>query len=175
LGGVLAGYVAAKGAFHGPASYIRSGAPSRTHSPLQGAAAGYAPVGGYGFPRGHSPVLMSGVMPTVAELERHYYELHEHRNSLVDFLDRTDRLIAGVKRGLDEMRGSSDGAAPQQQQQSQQQQPASDAQAPPQTEASNGGATPSVPLQVTRSSPGSPGSGRDNVWPVSTAADSVRD
>jgi GATA-binding protein len=103
LGGVLAGYVAAKGAFHGPASYIRSGAPSRTHSPLQGAAAGYAPVGGYGFPRGHSPVLMSGVMPTVAELERHFYELHEHRNSLVDFLDRTDRLIAGVKRGLDEM------------------------------------------------------------------------
>lgn len=172
LGGVLAGF--AKGAFHGPASYIRSGAPSRTHSPLQGAAAGYAPVGGYGFPRGHSPMLMSGgAMPTVAELERHYYELHEHRNSLVDFLDRTDRLIAGVKRGLDEMRGSSDGAAPQQQ--SQQQQPASDAQPPPQTEASSGGPAPSVPLQVTRSSPGSPGSVRDSVWPVSTAADSARD
>jgi GATA-binding protein, other eukaryote len=174
LGGVLAGYVA-KGAFHGPASYIRSGAPSRTHSPLQGAAAGYASVAGYGFPRGHSPMLMGGVMPTVAELERHYYELHEHRNSLVDFLDRTDRLIAGVKRGLDEMRGSSDGAAPQQQSQQQQQQPASDAQPPPQTEASNGGAAPSVPLQVTRSSPGSPGSGRDSVWPVSTAVDSARD
>jgi len=179
LGGVLAGYVAAKGAFHGPASYIRSGAPSRTHSPLPGAAAGYVPVGGYGFPRVHSPVLMSGVMPTVAELERHYYELHEHRNSLVDFLDRTDRLIAGVKRGLDEMRGSSDGAAPQQpqqQSQQQQQQPASDAQPPAQTETtSNGGAAPSVPLQVTRSSPGSPGSGRDSVWPVSMATDSARD
>lgn len=171
LGGVLAGYVAAKGAFHGPASYIRSGAPSRTHSPLQGAAAGYAPVGGYGFPRGHSPMLMSGVVPTVAELERHYYELHAHRNSLVDFLDRTDRLIAGVKRGLDEMRGTSDGAALQQQQPP----PPSDAQEPPQTEASNGGAAASVPLQVTRSSPGSPGSGRDSVWPVSTAADSARD
>jgi hypothetical protein len=78
---------------------------------------------------------------------------------------------------LDEMRGSSDGAPPQQQQQQsqQQKQPASDAQAPPQTEASNGEATSSVPLQVTRSSPGSPGSGRDSVWPVSTAADSARD
>ena len=73
------GIVAAKGAFHGPASYIRSGsgASSRTHSPLQGAATGYAPIGMYGFPRGHSPVLISGVVPTVAELERHYYELHE--------------------------------------------------------------------------------------------------
>ena len=175
LGGVLAGYVA-KGAFHGPASYIRSGAPSRTHSPLQGGATGYTSIGGYGFPRGHSPMLMSGVMPTVAELERHFYELHDHRNRLVEFLDRTDRLIAGVKRGLDEMRGSSDGAAPQQQtQQQQQQQPASDAQAPPQTEASNGGAAPSAPLQLTRSSPGSPGSGRESVWPVTTAADSARD
>ncbi len=177
LSGVPAGYVAARGAFHGPASHIRSGsgAPSRTHSPLQGAAAGYAPVGGYGFPRGHSPVLMSGVVPTVAELERHYYELHAHRNSLVEYLERTDRLIAGVKRGLDEMRGSSDGAAPQPPQQQQQQpQPASDTQAAPQTEASNG-AAPSVPLQVTRSSPGSPGSGRESVWPVSTAADSARD
>ncbi len=177
LTGVLAGYVAAKGAFHGPASYIRSGsgAPSRTHSPLQGAAAGYPPIGGYGFPRGHSPVLMSGVVPTVAELERHYYELHEHRTSLVDFLERTDRLIAGVKRGLDDMRGS-DGAAPQPPQQQQQQpQPASDGSAPPQTEAPNSGAAPSVPLQVTRSSPGSPGSTRESVWPVSTAADSARD
>jgi GATA-binding protein len=175
LSGVLAGYVAAKGAFHGPASYIRSGAPSRTHSPLQGAAAGYAPVGGYGFPRGHSPVLMGGGLPTVAELERHYYELHEHRNGLLEFLERTDRLIAGVKRGLDEMRSSSDGAAAQPPQQQQQPQPASDGQAPPQPEASSSGTAPSVPLQVTRSSPGSPGSGRESIWPVSTAADNARD
>lgn len=171
LSGMLAGYVA-KGAFHG-SSYIRSGAPSRTHSPLQGAAAGYPPVGGYGFPRGHSPVLMSGVVPTVAELERHYYELHEHRSSLVGFLERTNQLIAGVKRGLDEMRGSSDGAAqPPSQQQQPQPQPASDSQAAAQTEASTSGTAPSAPVQVTRSSPGSP---RESVWPVSTAADSARD
>ena len=174
LSGVLAGFVAAKSSFHGPASYIRSGsgAPSRTHSPLPGAAAGYAHVGGYGFPRGHSPVLMNGVMPTAAELERHYYELHEHRNGLLEFLERTDRLIAGVKRGLDEMRSSSDGAPPQPPQQSQPQ-PASEV--PPQAEASNSGTAPSVPLQVTRNSPGSPGSVRESVWPVSTAADSARD
>lgn len=181
LTGVLAGYVTSKG----PASYIRSGAPSRTHSPLQGATAGYPPVGPYGFPRGHSPVLMSGVVPTVAELERHFYELHEHRSSLVEFLDRTDRLIAGVKRGLDEMRGSSDGAAPQQPSQPQQQQPQpqpqsqtqppSEGQVQAQTEASSGGTAPSVPIQVPRSSPGSPASGRESVWPVTTGADSARD
>lgn len=178
---VLASYVAAKGAFHG-SSYVRSGAPSRTHSPLQGAAAGYAPVGPYGLPRGHSPVLMSGVVPTVAELERHYYELHEHRSSLVEFLERTDRLIAGVKRGLDEMRESSDGAAPQQPSQPQQQQqpqpqpqPPSESQAQAQTEGSNGGTAPSVPIQVPRSSPGSPRSGRESVWPVTTGADSARE
>ena len=178
LSGVLAGFVAAKSSFHGPASYIRSGsgAPSRTHSPLPGAAAGYAHVGGYGFPRGHSPVLMSGVMPTAAELERHYYELHEHRNGLLEFLERTDRLIAGVKRGLDEMRGSSDGAPSQPpQQQPSQPQPASEGQAPLQAEASNSGTAPSVPLQVTRNSPGSPGSARESVWPVATAVDSARD
>jgi GATA-binding protein len=177
LSGMLAGYAAAKGAFHGPASYIRSGAPSRTHSPLQGATVGYAPVGGYGFPRGHSPVLISGVVPTVAELERHYYELHEHRSGLLEFLDRTDRLLAGVKRSLDEMRGSTDGAAPQQPSQPQQQQqpqPASEAQAEPQPETSNGGTAPSAPIQLPRSSPGSPRSGRESVWPVTTA-DSARD
>jgi GATA-binding protein len=177
LSGMLAGYVAAKGG-----SYIRSGsgAPTRTHSPLHGATAGYAPVGGYGFPRGHSPVLMSGVVPTVAELERHYYELHEHRNGLLEFLERTDRLIAGVKRGLDDMRGSTDGAAPQQPsqpQQPQQQQPqaTSEDQAQPQVETSNGETAPSVPIQLPRGSPGSPGGGRESVWPVTTGADSARD
>ncbi|KAF8269692.1 hypothetical protein EI94DRAFT_925024 [Lactarius quietus] len=182
LSGVLAGYVAAK-AFHGPASYIRSGAPSRTHSPLQGGATGYGTVGGYGFPRGHSPVLMSGVVPTVSELERHYYELHEHRSGLVEFLERTDRLIAGVKRGLDEMRGTSESAAPQPQQQPQapplqtqaQPQTTSDGQAPSQNEGTDGAAAPAVPLQPPRSSPGSPRSGRESVWPVSTAVESARD
>ena len=179
LSGVLAGYVAAK-AFHGPASYIRSGAPSRTHSPLQGGAAGYGAMGGYGFPRGHSPVLMSGVVPTVAELERHYYELHEHRSGLMEFLERTDRLIAGVKRGLDEMRGSPENAAqqtPQAQPPQTQAQPqaTSDGQAPSQNEGTDGAAASSVPLQPPRSSPGSPRSGRESVWPVSTATESARD
>lgn len=183
LSGVLAGYVAAKSAFHGSASYIRSGAPSRTHSPLQGGAAGYGSVGGYGFPRGPSPVLMSGVVPTVAELERHYYELHEHRNGLVEFLERTDRLIAGVKRGLDEMRGPSESPVQQVQQQAQPQQaqpqaqpqPTSDGQAPSQNEGTDAPAATSVPLQLPRSSPGSPRTGRESVWPVSTVTESARD
>ncbi|KAH9000148.1 hypothetical protein EDB92DRAFT_1829605 [Lactarius akahatsu] len=182
LSGVLAGF--AKTAFHNPASYIRSGAPSRTHSPMQGGATGYGPVGGYGFPRGHSPVLMSGGVPTVSELERHYYELHEHRNGLMEFLERTDRLIAGVKRGLDEMRGSSESttqppqqqAPPQQSPPQTQAQPTSDGQAPSQNEGTDGAAAAaSVPLQLPRSSPGSPRSGRESVWPVSTATESARD
>lgn len=181
LSGVLAGF--AKTAFHNPASYIRSGAPSRTHSPMQGGATGYGPVGGYGFPRGHSPVLMSGGVPTVSELERHYYQLHEHRNGLMEFLERTDRLIAGVKRGLDEMRGSSESttqppqqAPPQQSPPQTQAQPTSDGQAPSQNEGTDGAAAAaSVPLQLPRSSPGSPRSGRESVWPVSTATESARD
>jgi GATA-binding protein, other eukaryote len=173
----LAGYVAAKGAFHSSASYIRSGsgAPSRTHSPLQGGAAGYPPVGGYGFPRGHSSVLMSGVVPTVAELERHYYELHEHRTGLLEILERTERLIAGVKRGLDEMRASSDGTTQQQQQPQQPPQQASDGPAQPQSETSNNATAPSASLPLARSAPGSPGGGRESVWPLTTDADSARD
>ena len=172
FGAALSGYVPGKGAFHSSASYIRSGsgAPSRTHSPLQGGAAGYVHAGAYGFPRGHSPVLMSGVVPTVAELERHYFELREHRNRLLEFLERTEQLMTGVKRGLDDMRASSDGTT-----QPQQPQQTSDGQAQPPSEASNNGAAPSVPLPLPRSAPGSPGGGREGVWPVTTVAESARD
>lgn len=174
MGGPMApGYASApggKGAFrdvHGHPSYLRSGsgAPSRTHSPLSGPANAvppYAPMGmpgmmmgGYGFPRGHSPVMLSGV-PTAAELERHYFELHEQRRGLVEMLEKTDRIMAGVKRGIEEMRaGGSDG-----QQQGQQQQ------------GSPNGPAPSVPLQ--RSASGS-GSARESVWPVSVQAEAARE
>jgi hypothetical protein len=75
------------------------------------------------------------------------------------------------------MRGSTDGAAPQQpsQPQQQQQQAASEDQAQPQAEAPNGDMAPSVPIQLPRSSPGSPRSGRETVWPVTTGADCARD
>ncbi|KAG2357271.1 hypothetical protein BDR07DRAFT_1420938 [Suillus spraguei] len=91
-----------------PSSYMRSGsnAPSRTHSPLNpglaAPGAGYVlppPHGmghGYYGPLGHSPRLM-------IELRQHYLELHEQRKRLEEMIQKTDALMAGVKRGLDEM------------------------------------------------------------------------
>jgi GATA-binding protein len=112
-------------------------------------------------------VMPAGGVPSVAELERHYHELHEHRRRLEEVLERTDRMMLGVKRGLEEMRGAQpaggaghEGAgsasAPQQQQDSQQQQ---------QPTASSPTA-PAVPLP-TRTSPGAK-ERRDgpSIWPV---------
>ena len=102
-------------------SFIRSGsnAPSRTHSPLNpNAGSGYVlppPHGvGHYFSQhhafgGHSPpphdfngVLLSNV-PNANELRQHYLELHETRKRLEEMIEKTDRLMAGVKHGLDEM------------------------------------------------------------------------
>ena len=106
-----------------PSSYIRSGsnAPSRTHSPL-------GPAGGSGYvlppPHGINqyypstpPTDMSTLMvaagvalgglgiPSYMDLERHYVELTEQKRKWEEMMERTDRLMAGVKRTLDEMRG----------------------------------------------------------------------
>jgi GATA-binding protein len=39
------------------------------------------------------------------DLERHYFELSEQKRKWEEMMERTDRLMAGVKRTLDEMRG----------------------------------------------------------------------
>lgn len=41
-------------------------------------------------------------MPTRAELEKHYADLRAERTRLEDMLRRTDVMLAGVKRGIDE-------------------------------------------------------------------------
>jgi len=109
-----------------PSSYIRSGsnAPSRTHSPLGPAGSGSG--GGYVLPPPHGlgqyypstpPGDMSSLMvaagvalgglgiPSYMDLERHYFELSEQKRKWEEMMERTDRLMAGVKRTLDEMRG----------------------------------------------------------------------
>ncbi|KAG9036009.1 putative electron transfer flavoprotein subunit [Tulasnella sp. JGI-2019a] len=53
-----------------------------------------------GYPRLSPPVTV----PTIAELERHYAELRLERKRIEDMLHRTDVMMAGVKRGIDEMR-----------------------------------------------------------------------
>ncbi|KAJ7262130.1 hypothetical protein C8J57DRAFT_1719668 [Mycena rebaudengoi] len=124
------------GAFAGQAAAnaMRGGSvstpPSRggAGSPALGAGAGYVlpPVraGGY-YHEGENGVASgsgssvngngmgmggSGV-PTLEELERHYFQLHEQRRKTEEMLRETDRLMAGVKRGIDEMRAGGGGAA----------------------------------------------------------------
>ncbi|KAG8214956.1 hypothetical protein J3R82DRAFT_8348 [Butyriboletus roseoflavus] len=106
-------------------SYLRSGsnAPSRTHSPLNpGLAAGVGYVlppphgvghGYYGLGHGHSPPPhdalnggLTAVVPTASELRQHYLELHEQRRRLEELMDKTDKMMLGIKRGLDEMMGA---------------------------------------------------------------------
>lgn len=41
----------------------------------------------------------------MCELERHYSELTEQKKRLEEMVEKTDRMMRGVKRGLDEMRG----------------------------------------------------------------------
>ena len=138
-----------------PSSYIRSGsnAPSRTHSPLGPAGSGSG--AGYVLPPPHGlsqyypstpPADMSTLMvaagvalgglgiPSFMDLERHYVELNDQKRKWEEMMERTDRLMAGVKRTLDEMRGlvAQQTTPPppplplqQQQQQQQQQQPSS--------------------------------------------------
>lgn len=49
----------------------------------------------------HDPVN-SPPVPTRAELEKHYADLRAERVRLEDMLRRTDQMLAGVKRGIDE-------------------------------------------------------------------------
>ncbi|TFY66289.1 hypothetical protein EVG20_g4793 [Dentipellis fragilis] len=131
---------------HPASSYLRSSstAPSRTHSPLSGPA---VPAYGLTGPGRHSPV--QALVPSPGELERHYVELLEQRRGLIEMLERTERYMAGVKRGIEEMRAAE--GSPKQQPQ-QQQQPG--AEQPP----------ASVPLQRSAS-----GERRESVWQVQGA------
>lgn len=112
---VLSNSAAAAALLNAQSSYMRSGsnAPSRTHSPLGHGAAGYPLPPGP--PQFYTPDLgmlnfslavgnLMGI-PTLPELERHYMELAEHRRRMEEMLERTDRVMAGLKRGIDEMRG----------------------------------------------------------------------
>ncbi|KAF5332093.1 hypothetical protein D9611_008106 [Ephemerocybe angulata] len=121
------------------AAYMRnpgSGVPSRTHSPL-GPGAGMPPgymmhpgmgpyypgmVGMHGGVNGAGDLsslmnlgMAAGValgmgVPTVAELERHLGVLGEEKRRWEEMMRTTERMIAGVKRTIDEMKGAEGGA-----------------------------------------------------------------
>ncbi|PBK66846.1 hypothetical protein ARMSODRAFT_347307 [Armillaria solidipes] len=170
-----------------PSGYMRSGsnAPSRTHSPM-GHATAAPPQGGYILPPPHgmSPfytgplathsghesamgMMGGGSIPTLADLERHYMELHEQKRRMEEILDRTDRLMGDVKRGMDEIRNataSSGGALSGSQSTSQQQQQTSSSSMP----APGGSSTGAVPLARASDKDRS----RENVWPTSINSES---
>ncbi|KAG5721838.1 hypothetical protein E4T56_gene14416 [Termitomyces sp. T112] len=93
------------------ASYPRSSGPSRTHSPLPPAAALPPHAHPYyadflGFPGLAPPVpapAYAGGVPTLAELERHYLELGEQKRRMEEMVERTERLMGGVRKGIEEM------------------------------------------------------------------------
>jgi len=109
----LGNSAAAAALLNAQSSYMRSGsnAPSRTHSPLGHGAGPYGlPPGPPFYPTDINMFNLSLAMgsfvnvPTVADLERHYMDLGEHRKRTEEMLERTDRIMAAMKRGIDEMR-----------------------------------------------------------------------
>ncbi|KAF9244186.1 hypothetical protein BU15DRAFT_71745 [Melanogaster broomeanus] len=174
-----------------PSSYMRSGsnAPSRTHSPLNPglAAAGVGYVlppphgmghGYYGLGHGHSPPphdamngVLTSIVPTASELRQHYHELYEQRRRLEELMEKTDRMMAGVKRGLDEMMG-----APQQQPH----QPQTLSQPSPQQSPTHGSEQPALQPPQAGMNPnaaavplaraGERERSRESIWPVVESA-----
>lgn len=76
------------------------GTSSRSTSAQSGASSRHSP------PAGEYHSTYHGHVPSVAELERHYEELRQEKMRLEDMVHRTSRLMEGVKRGIDEMRGA---------------------------------------------------------------------
>ena len=91
-------------------SYIRSGsaAPSRAHSPSNAYVLPplhYATPGIYGSGSPHHRLSPSSPpIPTHAELEKHFMDLSKEKSRLEEMLARTECLMQGVRRGMDEMR-----------------------------------------------------------------------
>lgn len=100
----------------------------------------------------------AGTGLTVAELERHYFELHEQRRKMEEMLGRTERMMGVVRRGLEELRAASSTSSS-----------ATGAGMAAMGMGMSGAGGASVPINVS-------GRGqRDSVWPVSNAVDSGRD
>ncbi|EGN95200.1 hypothetical protein SERLA73DRAFT_143289 [Serpula lacrymans var. lacrymans S7.3] len=177
-----------------PSSYIRSGsnAPSRTHSPLNpGVAAANAayvlpPPHGHHYygqagVHGHSPppphmlaqsheglngVLASSV-PSVSELRQHYIELHEQRKRLEEMIEKTDRLMLGVKRGIDDMLGAPQPHQQHQQHQHQQQQnPPPPSSSPQQQQTQQPSQSGIVAGAIPLMRAGDRDRNREPVWPI---------
>jgi hypothetical protein len=165
-----AGYVGGTSGREFGSSYLRSGsaAPSRAHSPSPLGSNFVLPplhhqqpsshLFGNHSPHHHHSSHSSNGVPSIAELERHYYELAEEKRRVEEMLDKTERLMSGVRRGMDELREL---ALSQQQQQTN-----GGAPNPPGT----AGSAPAMSLARLGGS-----GGRENVWSVAASESSARD
>ena len=117
------------------AGYGGVGTPSRTHSPLAGPGVGTVPSASFvQLPPPHSlathpysaahpapsfylPSHLQAAaaaaaatepppVPTMLDLERHYGMLNDEKGRLQELLDRTERMMAGLKRSIDDLRVS---------------------------------------------------------------------
>lgn len=100
----------------GAAAAPAYGLPHHSHGhglahPYYSQSTGLSPLHSHSPPphQAHDPMNGSGMppsgIPTYSELKRHYDELHDQRKKLEEMMEKNERMIAGVKRGLDEMRG----------------------------------------------------------------------
>lgn len=168
FGGLGNGVAAAAALLSGQAMlrHSNSNAPSRSHSPLNPANAMPPPgymlppppglhVPGYYGPPPTDMALMNlgmaaGValnfgIPTLADLERHYAELGEQKKRWEEMMERTDKIMAGVKRTIDEMKAISTVSASQPQSQAQSRQQSPQAPAAPATTSAPSTSNPSSP------------------------------
>jgi len=91
-------------------SYMRSGsaAPNRAHPPSNAYVLPplhYETSGHYGNGSPHHRSSPSSPIPSHAELEKHFMDLSKEKSRLEEILARTEWLMQGVRRGMDEMRG----------------------------------------------------------------------
>lgn len=183
-----------------PPSFARPGSagfqahpPSRTHSPLAGpgvtpsAAPPYhlplpVPTHPQAYPPHHFyPPPPGGVpapVPTYVDLERHFAELEREKRALAELLERTDRMMLGLRRAMDESRmhqppNNGHPPAPGQQQHQQQQHhqpPQGHPQQPHQPQQHQPLPAEAVSLNRSASS-----QSRESVWPVNPPEGVKRD
>ena len=51
-----------------------------------------------------APGAAAAPVPTFMDLERHYTELEREKRQLQELLERTERMMAGLKRGIEDLR-----------------------------------------------------------------------
>lgn len=196
----------APSALRDASSFIRSGSaagfhggpggPSRTQSPLAGPGISAPPPPPPGPPYMLPPPHQQGIghahghsfyahqpstpppppVPTLQDLQKHYSVLEDSKKWMMDLLDRTERMMTGVKRTIDEMATGSQEKSPQHQHQPLQ---SEGAQAQPQGSSSK---SPRPDQSPKQGSPSAVPIGRsekpaqrDSVWPVAPPQSPKRD